>query len=214
MITYSDWIRRVFDHRVVDPAWYWNDESGTSEPQCVEYLTCLFEDPEPVLAPYSDAQLNQGFWYLVDASCSNYIFSLIEAEVSWPKRQKAVRAIVTLFERLFAQRCSDHLSHIDKEGATSLNSVCYAWWDIFPKSGQPENPASAEIDAELLAVMKRILALDSVACQESALHGLGHWQMHYPVFVREAIDDFLDRKNNLRSELRRYAQHARQGYVQ
>jgi hypothetical protein len=62
--------------------------------------------------------------------------------------------------------------------------------------------------------MRRILAVDSVACQESALHGLGHWQRHYPTFVREAIDEFLTTRKNMRRELREYAQCARHGCVQ
>jgi hypothetical protein len=39
------------------------------------------------------------------------------------------------------------------------------------------------LDVELLAVMKEILTLDSLACQESALHGLSHWRHHYSRFV-------------------------------
>jgi hypothetical protein len=148
MSTYSDWIRQVFDHPVAKPAWYWDDEADTSEPappDCVEYLTRLFEEPELFLAPYSDAQLNQGFWYLVSASCSVYMFSLIEPEVAWPQRRRGIRSTATLFERLFARRCSDHLLHLNEEGVASpLNGVCYMWWDIFPTCGRPESPASTE----------------------------------------------------------------------
>ena len=69
------------------------------------------------------------------------------------------------------------------------------------------------MDAELLGVMKQVLALDSVACQESALHGLGHWQMDYPECVRNAIDEFLARSKDARSELLAYAERVRTGYI-
>lgn len=214
--TYLAWIRHVFDHPVTDPAWYWNLEADTSEPAppaCVAYLTRLFEEPD-ILTPYSDAQVNQGFWYLVSNTGSNYMFSLIEPGVAWPERQHGIRSIATLFTRLFALRCSDHLSHFDEAGAGALNGVCYMWWDIFPAGGQPGNIELKPLDAELLAVMKRVLTLDSVACQESALHGLGHWHMSYPEIVEPTIDEFLVRAGAARPDLLEYAKCARQGYVQ
>jgi len=213
---YQTWLQQVFDHAVTDPAWHWDSEADIGEPppsECVVYLTRLFEQPE-ILTPYSDAQVNQGFWYLVSNACSSYMFSLIELGVAWQERQRGIRAIATLFDRLFARRCSDHLSHLDEVGAGPLNSVCYMWWDIFPAAGQPDNPDRKGLDAELLAVMKRILTIDSLACQESALHGLGHWQMGYRGVVEQAIDEFLTRAGKMRQELREYASCARRGYVQ
>lgn len=214
---FDDWLRQVFDHPVADPAWHWDVEADTAEPappDCVAYLTRLFEEPESALAPYSDAQINQGLWYLVDASCSNYAFSLIEPEVAWPQRRRGLRAMATLFERLFARRCSEHLLHRDEAGAGPSNPVCYMWWDVFPAHGRPTEPAYAAVDVELLAVMQRALALDSLACQESALHGLGHWRLHYPGVVEQTIDEFLARSGGIRQELREYAECARLGYVQ
>ncbi|MFN0016765.1 MAG: hypothetical protein ACKVP0_00815 [Pirellulaceae bacterium] len=210
--TYLDWIRHVFDHPISNPAWHWDLKADTTEPpppESVAYLTRLFEEPE-ILATYSDPQVNQGFWYLVDNSCSSYMFSLIELGVSWPERQRGIRSIATLFAQLFAHRCSNHLSHFDEVGAGALNLVCYMWWDIFPARGQD----GELLDAELLAVMKRILTLDSVACQESALHGLGHWHMYYPEMVEQIIDEFLARVDSARPELREYAECARRGCVQ
>jgi hypothetical protein len=216
-VSFTDWVQQVFDHPVNDPAWNWDTAEDTPEPsplKGVEYLTLLFQDPEAILSPYTDAQLNQGFCYLVDAACSNYMVNLIQSDAPWPARQAGIRSIATLFERLFAKRCSNHLSHFDEAGAGPLNAVCYMWWDLFPTWGQPDDPAQAEVDVELLMVMNRILRLTSVACQESALHGLGHWHMHYPAFVQETVDEFLGRRELLRPALVEYAECARQGYVQ
>jgi hypothetical protein len=38
--------------------------------------------------------------------------------------------------------------------------------------------------------MEHTLWLNSLACQESALHGLGHWQALYPEQVAGIVDHF------------------------
>lgn len=183
-------------------------------PQLVAYLTRLFTDPLPTLGTYSDAQLNQGLWFMASNGCSDYMMSLLEPPAPWPERRAGIRALALLFERLFALRCSDHLGHVDEPGANPLNMACYMWWDLFPTWGRPHEAERHEVDAELLGVMKQVLALDSVACQESALHGLGHWQGHYPDLVRTVVDDYLAAQQIARPELREYALQARRGYVQ
>ena len=117
------------------------------------------------------------------------------------------------FEQLFAQRCSNHLSHLDEPGADPLNEVCYMWWDLFPTWGEPEMPDCTERDREVLQVMVGALSLESVACQESVLHGLGHWYTNYPEFVERAIRQYLQVNGPLRPELRKYAHGACQGNV-
>jgi len=61
--------------------------------------------------------------------------------------------------------------------------------------------------------MADILTIDRVACQESALHGLGHWQRRWPTEVARIIDEFLARNANARAELLAYARSARGGCV-
>jgi hypothetical protein len=214
--TFADWLRQVFDHPVKEPEWYWDidaDSSEPSPPECVSYLTRLFEEPESALAPYSDGQIGQGLWYLVSNTGSNHMFSLVDPDVSWPQLRQGIRSIAVLFDRLFAKRCSECLSHLDEPGGRPLNPVCYMWWDLFPTFGTPENPSCELLDAELLGVMKLVLGFDSIACQESALHGLGHWQLTYPEVVQQAIDEFLATKEGRRRELLEYAERARVGDV-
>lgn len=68
---------------------------------------------------------------------------------------------------------------------------------------------------EVVEVMRSILAIDHVACQESALHGLGHGHhREQAAAVERIVDEFLEREGNLRPELRKYAQAARIGCVQ
>jgi hypothetical protein len=118
-----------------------------------------------------------------------------------------------LFEECFAKRCTPHLSHLDEPGVSPLNGACYMWWDILPIGAQPDNADQMGLDHEILNAMESTLRLDSVACQESALHGLGHWQRSYPQRVTEIIDLFLQRQQGLREELRTYAMSAARGCV-
>ena len=72
----------------------------------------------------------------------------------------------------------------------------------------------AERDATLLQVMDQALGLDSVACRESALHGLGHWHMHYSVETTRIIERFLEGEADLDPDLVAYARSAGTGCVQ
>jgi hypothetical protein len=65
------------------------------------------------------------------------------------------------------------------------------WWDIIPIYGQPDVPERSELDQEILGMLESTLQLDSIACRESALHGLGRWPHYYPVQVGKIIDAFL-----------------------
>lgn len=215
-ITFEEWVVWVFDHPVTDPAWHWEYEGeqwDNDSTNVVSYMTRLFEDPVQYLKGYSDEQLNQGFWFMVSSDCSNHVFALLDENVSRTARCRCIRSIVTLFERLFAQRCSPHPSHLDEPGVNPLNSVCYMWWDLLRFLGEPDNPSRTETDREFLEVMRRTLELPHDACRESALHGLGHWQMYYPKVVENIIDGFLARNPSIRLELRAYAMDARRGGI-
>jgi hypothetical protein len=217
-LTFEEWIIYVFDRPVDDTRqeWYWDPDAdwwrGSSR-QIVQFMTQAFENAEVLLAPYSDAQLNQALWYIASNGCSDYMFSLLDQDVPWPARQRCIRSIHNLFETCFAKRCTPHLSHLDEPGAGPLNMSCYMWWDLIPIGPQPNDPDHTELDREILNVMESTLHLDSVACQESALHGFGHWQRYYPQQVTEIIDSFLERQTGLRENLRTYAVSAAHGCV-
>jgi hypothetical protein len=216
-LSFDKWLVHVFDHEVGGPQWYFAVDAQyeeTSTAVTVAYLTQLFEDPLPYVGSYSDEQLNQGFWYILSNGASDYMFALLDEQVPLEARQQGIRSFMHLFEKLFAVRCSAHLSHLDEPGANPLNLACYMWWDIMPIAAQPGVAARREIDEECLQVMESILSLDSLACQESALHGLGHWQHYYSQPVEKAIDVFIAAHPKLRPELLSYAKIARQGCVQ
>jgi hypothetical protein len=212
-IPFEEWITSVFGSGSdeMDP---WDLEPEVT----IAYLTNLFENAARVLQPFSDTQIKEGLWYLANES-SDPMYELLNLDVSWAERKRCISSIFTLFEHFFAQRCSPHLSHLDTlqtdtSNVSPLNLICYMWWDIFPTWGKPGDPAYKEIDEALLDTMRRSLALSSDACRESALHGLGHWHLHYPTQVEGIIDQFLESSPHLRVELKAYAQAARAGRVQ
>jgi hypothetical protein len=202
-------------------------------------MTRLFEHPVDSLAPYSDAQINQGLWFMISNACSSHMFALASDAVPLTDRLRCVHAMQTLYSALFAARCTSTLSHLSEAG-NPLNSVCYMWWDIMPFSGHFEDTSiieswelepqrKAEIIAHyqslntddnrafeqaILRVMTQTLELDSDACRESALHGLGHWSLYFGEQVRGVIDDWLNRHPDIRPELKKYAQRARHGNIQ
>jgi len=139
--------------------------------------------------------------------------ALLDASVPWAAQKRCIYSIHQLYEGCFARRCSPHLSHLDEPGASPLNLVCYMWWDIIPIAGRPDDPARKKFDQDILRVMEWTLQLDSIPCRESALHGLGHWQHHYPKQVGEIIDKFSMSQRELPEKLRAYMMNAYTGYV-
>ena len=209
------WIEYVFDHPVTDPAWHWAPDAPEWEgppAQVATHIAETFEESGRLLARFSDEQLNQGFWFLVSNSCSEFMYALVDPEVPSAMRLRALRSFVPLFEQVMAARCSPHLSHLDEHGANPLNGACYMWWDILPIHGCPEEPARADFDAEALVVLRRLLAIPHDACRESALHGISEWAIYYPQ-VSGMVEDFLACTANLRPELVSYAHRAKIGNV-
>ena len=79
------------------------------------------------------------------------------------------------------------------------------FWDVAP--------LVPSRDDTLLEVLEARLALDSVACQRAALHGLGHEYSAAPDKVPEIIHRWLQRHPHAPDELRAYAVQASTGRV-
>lgn len=210
--SYEDWIKAVFAHPV--PSKLRNMGIDFVEPDketTANFLGRLFADPL-VLEDYLDEQVGDGLWFLVDNACSNHMFALYDDSQPLDSKLSALKAIPVLFEKYLASHCSEALSHLS-ESDSSLNLVCYMWWDIAPIYGHPDDAILRILDEAILDSLERILRLDSLACRESALHGLGHWHSQYPERVESIVDNFLQSPDSVRAELRKYAEAARCGCV-
>ena len=170
-------------------------------------------EPEPLADQFADSQIGQGLYYLIDNGAGAHCRFLIDGSVPIEARVACIEAMQALFARLFQPRCAPILSHLDEPGGDRLNQVCYMWWDIIPLAASSKPRQPDPIHEASLGVMRATLRLPNPACQENALHGLGHWARAYPEFTAAAIDAYLAADPKLRPELVRYAQAARAGCV-
>jgi hypothetical protein len=217
-LNFEEWLDFVFDHPAGGqaPEWYWSIEADRWAGPAgvtVNYFMRAFEGARHLSAAYTDEQLNQGLWYLASNACSEHMFALLDTAVPWAERKRCLRSMLALYRDLFAARCAPALGHLDEQPDRPLNRVCYMWWDILPFGPAPNEPAGRDFGQTCLDVMEAALKLDAEACQESALHGLGHWQAAYPQRVTSIIAAFLQRSPHLREPLKRYAESARSGCV-
>ena len=217
MLTFASWIDAVFDHAVPfydRPWWDEGDEVLFAVPAAehVAHLTRLFEDPSAALDGFADSQIAQGLYYLIDTGAGGQVRFLMDRAVPLGDRLRGVASMQALFAGLFAPRCTPHLSHLSEAQPKSLNGVCYMWWDILPFGRVDDAAEQRATEAAMLEVLRATLALDSLACQEAALHGLGHWQGDRAA-VQGIIDAFVNRKAAARAELLAYARAARAGCV-
>lgn len=213
---FDDWIEHCFNHPVTDPQWHFSTKAPTwNAPNSItiQYLIRLFEHPCEALERFSDEQVNQGLWYIIHNACSDHMYVLVDTKLAIADRVACMSALSGLYSKLFLSRCSDDLSHGKRpEPASALNSICYMLWDVLPYMPAPENPEQRAIDDAGLAVLSQALRLPSIACQESALHGLGHWSDNYPDETAVEINRFIER-NDAPPELLSYARAALIGNI-
>jgi hypothetical protein len=75
---YQEWLKHIFDHEIrghLLPKWYWDDDAPSFEAadnEMVELISQTFQNAGKDLAKYTDAQVDQGIWYLVSMSCSDF----------------------------------------------------------------------------------------------------------------------------------------------
>lgn len=221
-LSFEEWIAHLFDHPESETPWYFDVDHewwhARAQPiVTVDYMTRLFSQGGILLAPFSNTQIAHGLWYLL----SNYMMVNEDRDYGVPlaRRIECISSILTFFSQVFVPRCSRlYLSWKRKADSETprrkLEGICYMWWDEFGGYITPQLPGREEINAACLKVIEAILYLDSLPCQESALHGLGHWQRYAPNTVRSAINRYLNWNRNIPPKLRMYALVALEGEVQ
>jgi hypothetical protein len=207
------------------PAWFsWyhqlNRESWRARAnpnRTVAYITQLFSSIDRLIEAYSVAQIAQGLNFLIDPVSSEHMIALFEGGVPLNEQIACIDSFYVVYRDLFAIACSPILSHAlatyDAD-YNRLNNTCYMWWDMmtFPLHGH--DPAREKLNQPILDVMDKTLQIDHIACQEGALHGLGHWFRDYPTFVQKRVNRFLAKNPRLPRGLHKYALAARTGRVQ
>jgi hypothetical protein len=221
-LDFEDWVRYCFDRPIEDPQWYWQeDETGALKDwyspearQLARYLRTLFEDVSTYLRPFTDAQIAQGLYYICSVG-SDYFFVARQPPVPHDDQVAWVLAIQQLYAQLFLPRCTHYDGHRDSgpEAPHPLNTVCYMFWDLDRLEGAAMVPGHEHLVDPIFQVLSYALFLPSPACNESALHGLGHLRRYHPGRVERLIDDYLQRSDLTTPSLVSYARAARQGHV-
>jgi len=98
---FEEWLKWVFDHPVADvehKEWWWAepdaDEGGRwlDRPPitALTFVTRLFENPIGHLSPYSDAQIDQGLWFIVHTANSKHFEWVVDGRIDLGLRKRCV----------------------------------------------------------------------------------------------------------------------------
>jgi hypothetical protein len=175
--------------------WYYSAEIAFDPREVVEHYIRLFSRPEFLLSRFSKRQLEEGFWAIQSPNLECGVLQLMfHEDLPFSVRENCIRSMFHLFERLFAHE--------------PLETSVQMWWDSLCYDWHCGNRARAKggedqlMQDVLFETLSRILELDSVTCQEAALHGLGH--LHHPS-TEQLVDAYLERRPGIDPELKKYA---------
>lgn len=237
--TFDEWLVKVFDHPELPEGWYFDDaeiergwDGGDDPRAALAYQTRLFEDPTILLGRFSRQQIGHGLNYLMFSGVSSHLSAFLVVELPLVDRVRGVRAVGSLFEKLFARLIDPKDTAFYRQGAPidgptdMLTYCCFMWWDVWIDFAfglaRPDLSDVTAIAGECyhpdlvmagLDAMRQSLATGHDPCIESALHGLGHWQSSEPDAVVAIIDAFLESRPDLHTKLYSYAMQAREGVV-
>ncbi|HEX6381597.1 MAG TPA: hypothetical protein VF180_10175 [Acidimicrobiia bacterium] len=204
-VPFEDWVVGVFDPTVEDP---WPPVE-----QELEYLTRLFSDPIGTVEGLSDEEIGVGLWSVLDSGGAGTALALNDATLPLDARIACVHQIRTLYRELFVPRCAERLGHVSEQGGR-LEMICYMFWDVAVFGGPPGERAGSLFEDAVLDVLEDTLYLEHAACQESAIHGLGHRVSRHPERAPAILDRWLRTGPIRDARLRIYAEAARTGCIQ
>jgi hypothetical protein len=204
-VPFEDWVVGVFDPSVEDP---WPPPA-----QGLDYLTRLFSDPLGGLEGLSDEEIGVGLWSVLDSGGAGTALALDDPSLPLEARVACVRQIPTLYRSLFRPRCRERLGHLSEQDGR-LEMICYMFWDVACFGGQPGEREGNLFEDAVLDVLEDTLHLDHAACQESAIHGLGHRVTRHPDRAPAVLDRWLRTGHARDPRLRPYAESARSGCIQ
>jgi len=217
MERFEDWVRFVFDHPVHEPEWYRDADSeierwGVDPALTVGWMTQLFRQPSS-LAPFSREQVGQGLWFLLgDGSPGGFGRLIYDPAVELEVRLACIRETPSFFAKYVAVQCTRPVPIYRARDSDDLELICFMWWDLWPQ--HEPGPDSETVDSAVCDALMAIATLPSVACVESALHGLGHRHARDAQRTQKIISSLLRQAKDWPIELMQYAEAALRGTVQ
>lgn len=176
--SFEDWVKFIFDrtpNENVNKRWYSNVVKEGSTEIFAENCIRLFKNPEFLIENYSAEQLDEGFggfilmegvpfWWLWDKNKNPEL------------RREFILSSFSVFEKLFVKQ--------------PLKFSCFMWWDSLRGFSEDKD---LQVYEWMFEALSQILEIDSVDCQRSAVHGLGHIEHRGK---KDLIETFLRRHPN------------------
>jgi hypothetical protein len=204
-VDFDDWVVAVFDPTVEDP---WLPPA-----QDLAHLRRFLDDPVGPLAPFTDEEIGIGLWSLFDSGGAGTAMAIGDTTLPLEERRACVAGIRALYDELFVPRCAERLGHLGEQ-AGRLEMACYMLWDVAAFGGPPGSRDGNLLEDAVLDLLPDVLRIEHAACQESAVHGLGHRVGRHPERAPAVLRRWL-RDGPVRDErLRPYAEAAIGGCIQ
>lgn len=213
-MNYEEFVDFLFQRHEEDKEWYFAEDfvppKLNSETQ-VLYARQIFKNAEAYAKTFTERQFCLGLTYLINPAASWHCYSYLEPSVDEAVRLSVFDSMYDVFSFVFNQRCREAVSNRADLSSATYGYMCYMWWDVFPRHGVPFEAHLQETDRAIQRLLAKQLTLQSVACKESALHGLGHWHAAFSDFVEKTI---AGASLEIPESLKEYAKRARIGDVQ
>ncbi|PSJ71838.1 hypothetical protein C7N43_37280 [Sphingobacteriales bacterium UPWRP_1] len=134
---YQKQINHIFNRPDTEPAWYWSNhwEEGIFEGEenpigAFTLIETLLQNPKADLSPYSNNQIALGLEYIFNGSISDLSSAFKVADVSYQRKEAAVRSLFVLFRDIFNPLCKPETSSFSRITVSKLNNICYMFWDV------------------------------------------------------------------------------------
>ena len=169
-------------------------------------------DIAQIVAEHGEYQTDKAIWYIYGC-VSGYMCDVLDPSLG-ADRHRFMESVKFLYADGFRHHCARFLGHLDSgpEPSRPLNSSCYMLWDM-DGIECPAINGDAEMLEASLDILGFVLRIDHWACQESALHGLGHLVHSHESKTVAVIDEFI-RKTKPVNALKTYAEAAMMGCIQ
>ncbi len=213
---YEEWLNFCFlrfdGATTGDDLWnlYGDDDLVFTDAEILDLYAATLENCEHDLGQMPDVMLGYGLSIMFEGHFANYVYQLCGNGVDRSKQIATLRSIEKLFRRVIEPR---NLPLYVGESETSKCRLGWAVFDFWDNSVLNTFTDKARIGA-IIDVMEGQLKLNSDACIQSGLHGLGHQRWSASQRIESIIDRFLADRADVNPRLRTYALDCRTGCIQ
>jgi hypothetical protein len=207
-VSFDDWLKLTFDDPMLATVRFASlfvPDTPAGAARVIEHCTRLFHDPAFLLDQYELGILEKVFWAM--PGIDGYLSCLCCNRVTLSIRIACIHSMFDLFDKLF---------RLPRAG--QLHGPCFMWWENLLSAEWKKGPHINQIGplvAETLALLERLLHVESEQVQQSALHGLSEFHAeHLKLRIALIVDEYLARNRGIGSELREYALLCRAGQAQ